>query len=161
MKTLNNWLVIGALLCSAPAAALDIFTCEPEWQALAQEIAGDKADVYAATSAHQHPHHAQARPGLVGAAGRDGLVSGAGAGLEASWVPLLLSKASNAKVQRAPGLLLAAEQVTLLDAPAQLDRADGEIRAAGNRHIHFDPRRMLRVAAVLTQHLQQLDSDNA
>lgn len=161
MKTLNNWLVIGALLCSAPAAALDIFTCEPEWQALAQEIAGDKADVYVATSAHQDPHHVQARPGLISAVRRADLVFCTGAGLEAGWLPLLLSKASNAKVQRAPGLLLAAEQVTLLDAPAQLDRAEGDIHAAGNPHIHFDPRRMLQVAVVLTQHLQQLDSDNA
>lgn len=51
--------------------------------------------------------------------------------------------------------------MSLLDKPEQLDRADGDIHAAGNPHIHFDPRRMLQVAAVLTQHLQQLDSGNA
>src|SRR5690606_38208587 len=146
---------------SAPAAALNIFTCEPEWQALAQEIAGDKADVYVATSAHQDPHHVQARPGLISAVRRADLVFCTGGGLEAGWLPLLVSKASNAKVHRAPALLPAADQETLLDVPAELDRADGDIHAAGNPHIHFDPRRMLQVAVVLTQHLQQLDSDNA
>lgn len=161
MKTLKNWLAVGALLCSAPAAALNIFTCEPEWQALAEEIAGDKADVYVATSPRQDPHHVQARPGLISAVRRADLVFCTGAGLETGWLPLLLSKASNARVQRAPGLLLAAEHVALLDIPTQLDRAEGDIHAAGNPHIHFDPRRMLQVAAVLMQHLQQLDTSNA
>lgn len=161
MKTLKNWLVVGALLCSAPAAALDIFACEPEWQALAQEIAGDQADIYVATSPHQDPHHVQARPGLISAVRRADLVFCTGAGLETGWLPLLLSKASNARVQRAPGLLLAAEHVTLLEVPAQLDRAEGDIHAAGNPHIHLDPRRILQVAAILTQQLQQLDASNA
>ncbi|MCB1836290.1 MAG: zinc ABC transporter substrate-binding protein [Alcanivoracaceae bacterium] len=161
MKILKNWLAVGALLCSAPAAALNIFACEPEWQALAQEIAGDKADIYVATSAQQDPHRVQARPGLISAVRRADLVFCTGAGLEAGWLPLLLGKASNARVQSAPGLLLAAEHVTLLDKPAQLDRAEGDIHAAGNPHIHFDPRRILQVASVLAQQLQQLDPGNA
>src|SRR5690606_2434381 len=161
MKTLKNWLVVGALLCSAPAAALDIFACEPEWHALAQEIAGDQADIYVATSPHQDPHHVQARPGLISAVRRADLVFCTGAGLETGWLPLLLSKASNARVQRAPGLLLAAEHVTLLAVPAQLDRADGDIHAAGNPHMHLDPRGMLQVAAMRPQQLQQLDASNA
>ena len=59
---------LAALLigCTVPAAAaLKVFACEPEWGALAQEIGGDKLDVYTATTALQDPHQIQARPSLI------------------------------------------------------------------------------------------------
>ena len=47
---LTAWLVVQPAL-----AALNIFACEPEWGALAKELAGDKASVYVATTALQDP----------------------------------------------------------------------------------------------------------
>lgn len=157
----NLFLLSALLFASAQAQALNIFACEPEWRALAQQLAGERANVYVATSAHQDPHHVQARPSLISAIRRADLVVCTGAGLETGWLPMLLSKGSNPKVQQAPGLFLAAEQVTLLDQPQTLDRADGDVHASGNPHVHLDPRRILIIAEALALRLQQIDGANS
>lgn len=152
-------LLLGA--ASSPVLALNIFACEPEWQALAQELAGEQATIVTATSARQDPHHVQARPSLISAVRRADLVICTGAGLEAGWLPVLLAKGSNPRVQQAPGLFLASQHVALLDRPATPDRADGDVHAEGNPHIQLDPRRILSIADALSQRLQQLDPDHA
>ncbi|MBQ0754609.1 MAG: zinc ABC transporter substrate-binding protein [Gammaproteobacteria bacterium] len=154
-------LYLGLLFISGPGFALNIFACEPEWQALAHEIAGPDVEVYVATSAQQDPHHVQPRPSLISAVRRADVVFCTGAGLEAGWLPVLLSKGSNPRVQRAPGLFLAAEQVTLLEKPIVLDRADGDVHASGNPHVHLDPRRMLIIAQALSARLAEIDPNNA
>lgn len=154
-------LYLGLLLVSGPGFALNIFACEPEWQALAHEIAGPDATIYVATSSHQDPHHVQPRPSLISAVRRADMVICTGAGLEAGWLPVLLRKGSNPNVQRAPGLFLAADQVTLLEKPTALDRADGDVHSSGNPHVHLDPRRILIIAKALSTRLAEIDPNNA
>ncbi|MGL6112087.1 MAG: zinc ABC transporter substrate-binding protein, partial [Rubrivivax sp.] len=59
--------LLVALASPAAHAALKVLACEPEWGALVQELAGDKASVYVATTGLQDPHRIQARPSLVAA----------------------------------------------------------------------------------------------
>src|SRR2546428_824694 len=54
-----------AIFAAPSIAALNIFACEQEWAALAQELAGDKASVYSATTALQDVHKVEARPSLI------------------------------------------------------------------------------------------------
>ena len=85
-----------------------------------------------------------------------------GAELEIGWLPLLLQQSGNAKVQPGqPGYFAAADVVRKLEVPTQLDRAQGDVHAAGNPHIQTDPRNIARVAAALAPRLQQLDPANA
>lgn len=139
-----------------------VFACEPEWQALAEEIGTDKVKVYSATTARQDPHHIQARPSLIAKLRRSDLLICSGADLEAGWLPLLLRRARNPKVQPGqPGHLLAADQVALLEVPERLDRSEGDIHAQGNPHTHLDPRNLLAVGGVLSERLATIDPDNA
>ena len=143
-------------------AALNIFACEPEWAALAKEIGGDDVRVYAATTALQDPHRIEARPSLIAQMRRANLVVCTGAELEAGWLPVLLQNANNAAVQPGrPGYFEAARFVPLLEKPARLDRADGDVHAAGNPHLHTDPRNILRVAETLAARLAEVDPGNA
>ena len=143
-------------------AALNIFACEPEWAALAKEIGGDDVRVYAATTALQDPHRIEARPSLIAQMRRANLVVCTGAELEAGWLPVLLQNANNAAVQPGrPGYFEAARVVPLLEKPARLDRADGDVHAAGNPHLHTDPRNILRVAEALAARLAEVDPANA
>lgn len=143
-------------------AALNIFACEPEWAALAKEIGGDDVRVYAATTALRDPHHIEARPSLIAQMRRANLVVCTGAELEAGWLPVLLQNANNAAVQPGkPGYFEAARFVPLLEKPARLDRADGDVHAAGNPHLHTDPRNILRVAEALAARLAEVDPANA
>lgn len=143
-------------------AALNVFACEPEWAALAKEIGGDDVKVYSATTAMQDPHRIEARPSLIAQMRRANLVVCTGADLEVGWLPVLLQNANNAAVQPGrPGYFEAARFVPLLEKPARLDRADGDVHAAGNPHLHTDPRNILRVAEALTARLAEVDPSNA
>lgn len=143
-------------------AAINVFACEPEWAALAKEIGGDDVRVYAATTALQDPHRIEARPSLIAQMRRANLVVCTGAELEAGWLPVLLQNANNAAVQPGrPGHFEAARFVPLLEKPARLDRADGDVHAAGNPHLHTDPRNILRVAEALAARLAEVDPANA
>ncbi|MDF1630501.1 MAG: zinc ABC transporter substrate-binding protein [Alcanivoracaceae bacterium] len=158
MKTLKLFLATAVLsTASLGNAAINVFTCEPEWAALTREIGADRVRVSTAISADQDPHQVQARPSLISAVRQADLVFCNGAELEIGWLPVLLSRSANAKVQSAPGLLYAADQVTLIEQSSSADRAHGDVHAAGNPHVHLDPHRIAMVAKALTERLATLD----
>nr|WP_086024374.1 zinc ABC transporter substrate-binding protein [Shewanella pealeana] len=141
-------------------AGLNIFACEPEYAALAKELAPD-AKIYSATTAMQDPHQVQARPSLIAKMRQADLAICAGADLEIGWLPMLQMKSANAKVRSTDqGLFFAAEQIDTLDQLASVDRSMGDVHAKGNPHLHFDPNRLLLVAESLTNKLIQLDPES-
>jgi zinc/manganese transport system substrate-binding protein len=143
-------------------AALNIFACEPEWAALAQEIGGDKVAAFAATTARQDPHRIEARPSLIARARNADLVVCSGSELEIGWLPLLLQQSGNARIQRgSPGYLEASQAVARLEIPKVVDRALGDIHPSGNPHVHLDPRNIARIAEALAARLVQIDAANA
>lgn len=161
MKTLKLFVAMIILSSSSLAAAkLNVFACEPEWAALTQEIATDRVNISTAISADQDPHQVQARPSLISAVRQADLVFCTGAELEIGWLPVLLSRAANPKVQNAPGLFYATDQVSLIEKPDSVDRAHGDVHAAGNPHMHLDPYRVAIVAEALTERLGNLDPAN-
>ncbi|MEB4591650.1 zinc ABC transporter substrate-binding protein [Candidatus Thiothrix sp. Deng01] len=152
------------LLCGSTIAHADlnIFACEPEWGALAQEIGGDKVTAYNATTGLQDPHHIEARPSLIAKARQADMLACTGAELEIGWLPLLLEKSGNAAIQEGqPGHFMAAQQVQLLDIPAKVDRSMGDVHADGNPHFQTDPRRIALVAKALAARMAQVDAANA
>jgi zinc/manganese transport system substrate-binding protein len=153
--------VTFATLAAPASAALNIFACEPEWAALAQELAGDKADIYAATTALQDPHHVQARPSLIAHARRAQLVVCTGAELEIGWLPVILQESGNPGIAAGkPGNFEAAHYVPMLGVPTRLDRGEGDVHPEGNPHIQLDARNYLPVAQALSARLIALDPNN-
>ena len=164
MKTLLRIFVAasGVLFALQAAAAVKVFACEPEWGALVQELAGDKASVYSATTALQNPHRVEARPSLIARVRSADLVVCTGADLETGWLPLLLTQSGNAKIQPgSPGYFEASQFVARLEIPKVLDRSHGDIHPGGNPHIHLDPRNIAKVADALAARLAQIDPANA
>ena len=162
-KSLLAAFALAAALLAPPAqAALRILACEPEWGALAQELGGNVVDVAVATTALQDPHQIQARPSLIARARNADLVVCTGAELEIGWLPVLLQQSGNAKVQPGqPGNFAAADAVRKLEVPTSLDRAQGDVHAAGNPHIQTDARVIGQVAAALAARLAQVDPAHA
>ena len=150
-----------ALFALPSLAALNILACEPEWGALAQELGGDKVNVYNATNAFQDPHHVQAKPSLLARARNADLVVCTGAQLEIGWLPVLQQQAGNPKIQAGqPGYFEAAQFVRMLEVPASVDRSLGDVHPGGNPHIQTDPRNIALVAAALAQRLAEVDPAN-
>jgi len=164
MKALFRSLAIASLAAAlSPAhAALNILATVPEWGSLAEALGGGDVKVSVATSALQDPHHVEAKPSLIARARNADLVVATGAELEIGWLPLVLQQAGNPKVRPGqPGYFEAAATVTLLDKPARLDRADGDVHASGDPHIQTDPRNIARVAAALSARMAELDPAKA
>ena len=164
LKRKITWaMLLTPLLITLPAqAALRVFACEPEWGALAQELGGNLVEVTVATNALQDPHHIQAKPSLIARARNADLVVCTGAELEIGWLPLLLQQSGNAKIQAGQaGNFAAADFVRKLELPSQLDRAQGDVHAAGNPHIQTDPRAIAQVATALGARLGQVDPAHA
>ena len=161
--SLKTMIVLAALLAAHPvAAALNIFACEPEWGALAKELGGDKVSVYTAVGSLQDAHHIEARPSLIARARSADLVVCTGAELEVGWLPLVRTQSGNAKIQSGQaGDFEAARHIVPLEVPQRLDRAQGDVHAAGNPHIHLDPRNIAKVATALAQRMAQIDSAEA
>ncbi|MBS1144249.1 MAG: zinc transporter substrate-binding protein [Proteobacteria bacterium] len=150
------------LTVGSAQADLNIFATVPEWGALAQEIGGSKVKVYTATNAFQDPHRIEAKPSLLAQARRANLLIAAGADLEIGWLPVVLRDSGNATIQPGrPGYFEAAGLVNRLDVPTTIDRAHGDVHAAGNPHTHLDPRNVLKVGEALTARLVELDAANA
>jgi zinc/manganese transport system substrate-binding protein len=155
------FVLIGALALPAQAA-LNVLSTVPEWAALAQEIGGDKLRVTSATTALQDPHHIDARPSLIARARSADLLLATGAELEVGWLPVVQRESGNPRIQAGqPGYFEAAAMVRMLDVPARVDRADGDVHAAGNPHIQTDPRNFLAVGEALAARLAQVDPANA
>ena len=154
--------LIGLALAGPTQAALKVFACEPEWAALTTELGGDKVSVYSATTALQDPHRIEARPSLIARARQADLLICTGAELEAGWLPVLLRESANPRIQPGrPGYFEAADWVELVDRPARVDRAEGDVHARGNPHIQTDPHNIARVAAILATRLAELDPAQA
>ena len=154
-------LLTAILAAAAPPvlAALNIFACEPEWGALAQELAGERAKIYVATTGLQDPHRIEARPSLIARARSADLLVCTGAELETGWLPLVQQQSGNARIQAGqPGYFEAARFVDLMEKPAQLDRSLGDIHAEGNPHVHMHPANIAKVASALTERMGQIDS---
>jgi zinc/manganese transport system substrate-binding protein len=164
MKTAFKILLASfATALAAPAmAALNVFACEPEWAALAQELGGDKVSVYSATTAQQDPHRMEAKPSLIARIRSADLLICSGSELEVGWLPLLFTQGGNDAIQPgSPGYIEASQYVVKLEVPRVIDRALGDIHPGGNPHIHLDPRNIAKVGAVITERLTQIDHANA
>ncbi len=164
MEHLFKALFLSVFLVTTQSAhaALNVFACEPEWGALAQELGGDKVTVFNATNAMQDVHHIEAKPSLVAQLRKADLLICTGSELEIGWLPVLLRQAGNSNVLAGKaGNFEASNYVRMLEIPSRLDRADGDVHAGGNPHIQTDPRNIAKVGDALAQRLAETDVPNA
>src|SRR5258708_19550278 len=93
MKTILRFFAAlsSAVIALPAAAALNVFACEPEWGALAQELGGEKVSIYFATTALQDPHRIEARPSLIARIRSTDLLICSRSQLEIGSIPLLLT----------------------------------------------------------------------
>jgi len=154
-----------AILISLPfnaSAALNVFACEPEWAALADEIGGDLVKTSSATNALQDPHYIQARPSLISKIRKADLLVCTGAQLETGWLPLLLQKGNNPSVLPGKaGFLEASMYVHRRGVTGNTDRAQGDVHPQGNPHIQVNPANILLVAEEMAKRMSLLDANNS
>ena len=156
-------IILIGLFCVTSNVAhsmVNIFACEPEWEALAKEIGGGKVKTFSATHAMQNPHYIRARPSLINKAVKADIIFCSGAGLEVGWLPLLLQKASGSVQPGTEGYLMASDFVKVLEKTMVADRTMGDVHPEGNPHVHLNPHNIFLVAKELTKRLELIDATN-
>jgi zinc/manganese transport system substrate-binding protein len=155
--------VVGSFFMTSltAQAEINVFACEPEWAALAQELGGDKVQTFSATHAKQNPHFIRARPSLIAKARRADLIICSGAGLEVGWLPILVQKAGAAVQPGAVGHLMTSEYVPIIEKPTAIDRSMGDLHPEGNPHIHLNPHNILLIADELAKRLEAINPNNS
>jgi len=157
-------LILCAILACAVSAnaKLNVVATLPDFGSLAREIGGDKIDIVTLAKPTEDPHFVDARPSfVVSLRSADVLIDG-GAELEIGWLPPLLQNARNPKIELGkPGRVQASAGVRLMNAPANVSRAAGDVHALGNPHFTTDPIIAKAVAQHIAQAFSAVDTANA
>jgi ABC-type Zn uptake system ZnuABC Zn-binding protein ZnuA len=134
------------LVAQEPARPVRVVTSLTVYAAIAQEIVGERGVVTAIAHGEENPHYVQPKPSFVPLLGSADLFVTTGLDLEL-WVPALLDKANNPRVREGgPGYVAAADGLDLLDVPAGVSRAQGDIHVYGNPHVWTDPLNSVQIA---------------
>ncbi len=162
IRSITLVLAAAAAFLQSAHAKLNVVVTLPDYAAIAREIGGDKVEVTSLAKPTEDPHFVDARPSfVVKLRTADVLIEG-GAELEVGWLPPLLQNASNEKIENGkPGRVVASQGIRLLDVPATLSRAAGDVHASGNPHFMVDPIIAKAVAQHIAQAFAVLDPANA
>jgi len=155
-------LTVFAALTGTTPAKLSVVTTLADYAAITREIGGDHVEITSMAKPTEDPHFVDARPSfVVKMRSADILIEG-GAELEVGWLPPLLQNARNSKLETgAVGRVQASEGIRLLEVPATLSRAAGDVHASGNPHFMVDPIIAKAVAAHIARALAAADPANA
>ncbi len=140
---------------------LRVVTTLPTYAAIAAEVAGELAEVEYIARGDEDPHFVNPRPSFAARVQRADLFVVTGLDLEL-WVPAILDRANNAKVNEGgPGHLVAYSGIKLLEVPESVSRAGGDVHVFGNPHIHTDPINGILIARNIATGLKRIDAANA
>jgi zinc/manganese transport system substrate-binding protein len=154
--------LLGLLVFLVPISAsakLEVVATTPDLAVIARDVGGPDAHVLALALATQDPHFVDAKPHLALALSKADLLLLTGAGLEAGWLPTLLTGSRNPDIQAGgAGYLDCSSLVSMLDVPATaIDRSNGDIHPQGNPHYSYDPRRVEALMVGIGKRMAELD----
>ncbi len=167
-----NWLGSDILLAFLTAVSLGVNPLEgqqrikvvtslPTYAAIVREVAGDLAEIDAIARGDEDPHFVNPRPSFAAKVQGADMFVVTGLDLEL-WVPAILDRANNAKVDEGgPGHVVAYSGIKLLEVPENPSRAGGDVHIFGNPHIHTDPVNGILVARNIAAGLKRVDPANA
>jgi ABC-type Zn uptake system ZnuABC Zn-binding protein ZnuA len=143
------------------AAPVKVVTSLTTYASIAREIVGERGTVSSIAVGDENPHYVQPKPSFVPTLAQADLFVTTGLDLEL-WVPALLDKANNAKItEGGPGYVAVYAGVPLLDVPASLSRAQGDIHVYGNPHIWTDPLNTVIIARNILTGLKRVAPQDA
>ena len=153
-------LIVASAICAH--AKLNVVATLPDFGSLAREVGGDKVNVTVLAKATEDPHFVDARPSFVVALRNADVLIDGGAELELGWLPPLLQNARNPKIEIGkPGRVQASQGIRLMNVPANVTRAAGDVHALGNPHFMSDPIIAKAVGQHIAQSFAALDPANA
>lgn len=149
-------------IASPAAAKLAVVATTADLAALARAVGGDGVAVRAIARPTEDPHFVDGKPSYAKLLNEADILIEGGAALESGWLPPLLTTARNPRLAPgAPGRVVASTGLDLLDVPAQLTRARGDVHPFGNPHYLLDPVNGGVVAGTIAEGMSAVDPAGA
>jgi zinc/manganese transport system substrate-binding protein len=138
---------------------LKVVSSIPDLSWVVSEIGKDRVDAVALLRGTENPHYIDAVPEFVRIMASADVACIVGLDLEVGWIPPVLARSGNAKVQPGGmGYCETGKAVSALDKPTgPVDRSMGDVHPHGNPHFYLSPTALGHAATVMTQTLKNVD----
>ena len=146
---------------SSPSDRLKIVTSFADYDAIAEFITDNNAEVNHIAHGDQDPHFVPPKPSFAVLLMEADMWVTTGMDLE-QWATTLLDKARNRKIMDGEvGFVAVSEGINVLQKVAVADRTQGDIHTMGNPHIQTGPLNLKIVAKNITLGLMKVDPANS
>ncbi|QLY25030.1 metal ABC transporter substrate-binding protein [Bdellovibrio sp. KM01] len=161
---MNKLISILVLFVSVNAfAKIKVVATLPDIAEIVKAIGQDNVEVSSLLAGGTDPHFADARPDYILKVNRADVVCSVGLDLEIGWLPKVLEKAANAKVQAGgTGFCELGDAIKPLEIPTGvINRSLGDVHPHGNPHFTLDPLKVAESGAEVVRVLSAVDAGNA
>lgn len=140
-------------------AALRVITTLPDFVEVVQAVGGPFVQVESLLDGSQDPHFVDAVPSYISKVARADVLCAVGLDLEVGWLPKVLDKSANTKLQKGGvGFCDLSARVNVLErATGKVDRSMGDIHAEGNPHYNLSPTALGQAALEVQRVLSVLE----
>lgn len=140
---------------------IKVVTTFSDFASIAQEIAGELADVEYLSYGDQDPHFVPPKPSLALKLKEADMLVSTGFDLEL-WLATLQDKARNRKIMDgATGFITVSPGIDVLQKPTTLSRSEGDVHIMGNPHFHTSPLNWKHISENIFIGLKRVDPKNA
>ena len=142
-------------------AKIKVMTTLPHLSYLVKVVGGDLVESQSLAVGMQDPHYISPKPTMMKACREAGALIEVGLQLE-PWSEQVATGSGNPRIQRGqPGRIIASRGVRLLELPAEVSRAWGDIHPYGNPHIWLDPLNLKQECRNIADGLAQVSPSGA
>ena len=154
-------LVLLLLTSISLVAKINVVTTYTYLGEIVKEVGGNNVKVEVLASSKFDPHFIVPKPSLITKLRKADLLVINGRQLEIGWLPPLLRGAQNRAVNiGSNGFLDVSGVINMINKPAVVSRAQGDVHPDGNPHFALDPHNMVPIAQLITKKLVMLDGTN-
>ena len=158
--TIASTAILAAPNSLTAGKRISVVTALPDLKSIAEEVGGEKVEVFAIATGFQNPHFVDPKPSYILKLTKVDLFVTVGLDLEIGWVAALLNSARNANILKgSDGYVDASANVPLLEVPASVSRGGGDIHVYGNPHYWLDPARGKIIAQNIFRGLVRVDPE--
>lgn len=162
---MKKTIALVALVFSVSLVAdpLKVITSTTDLGWAVKEIGGAHVEVKALLKGTENPHYVDAVPEFIRLASEAQVAVIIGLDLEIGWMPKVLARSGNARVQPGgSGYVEAGKGISVLEKPkGTVDRSMGDVHPAGNPHFWLGPEVFAAAMIPVTQTLSTVDPAHA
>ena len=152
-------MIFLTMLATALFAKFEVVTTYPYLAEIVKAVGGEHVHVKALASPRFDPHFIVPKPSLIPVLRKADMLVINGAGLEVGWLPPLIRRANNPKINPgAGGFVDASAVIDLIDRTETVSRAYGDVHPEGNPHYALDPHNVIPIAKLVAYKLETADA---